>query len=417
MTQDQLKAIFAESGPDFSAEPCPAATMDDLAPEAIERFRGMWQRRSRNPAVADLPVGQLLEDAELMADGKPTFAAIILLGTRKGLGRHLAQAEVIFEYRSSDASIPFQQRKEYREGFLLIHDDLWQTVNQRNETHSYQDGLFRWEIQAFNEAAVREAILNAVSHREYRLAGSIFVKQWPSRIEIVSPGGFPSGITAENILWRQNPRNRRLAEAFGRCGLVERSGQGADRMFQASVREGKLPPDFSGTDEHQVALTLHGKVQDPSFLRFLEQISAEHQVTLSTEDLLVLDAVHREHAIPERLRPRLSHLSGLGALERIGRRYILSRRFYRLTGAKGTYTRKRGLDRETNKALLLKHIDDNKKTGTPFAELAQVLPALSRNQIRVLLRELKGGGQIHVVGSTKAARWYPGSGQGKGDGS
>ncbi len=44
--------------------------------------------------------------------------------------------------------------------------------------------------------------------------------------EIVSPGGFPAGITPENILWQQNPRNRRIAEVLGKCGLVERAGQG-----------------------------------------------------------------------------------------------------------------------------------------------------------------------------------------------
>jgi ATP-dependent DNA helicase RecG len=58
-------------------------------------------------------------------------------------------------------------------------------------------------------------------------------------MEIISPGGFSPGITPENILIRQYPRNRRIAEAFAKCGLVERSGQGADRMFEACVKESK----------------------------------------------------------------------------------------------------------------------------------------------------------------------------------
>lgn len=74
---------------------------------------------------------------------------------------------------------------------------------------------------------IREAILNAVSHRDYRHAGSVFIKQYPTKIELVSPGGFPSGITPENIFWKQHPRNRRIAEVFARCGMVERSGQGS----------------------------------------------------------------------------------------------------------------------------------------------------------------------------------------------
>jgi hypothetical protein len=94
-TPDQLKAIFAEAEPDFSAEICAAATLEDLTPEAVERFRDMWQQDSGNPALAHLSVPRLLEDAELLVNGQITYAALVLFGTRKALGRHLAQSEVI----------------------------------------------------------------------------------------------------------------------------------------------------------------------------------------------------------------------------------------------------------------------------------------------------------------------------------
>jgi ATP-dependent DNA helicase RecG len=354
-----------------------------------------------------LPVARLLEDAELLVDGAVTYAALVLLGTRKALGRYLAQAEIVFEYRADEALIEYQQRKEYREGFLAIHDDLWSTVNLRNSIFSYQEGLFRRDIPAFNESAVREAILNAVSHRDYRLAGSTFVRQWPSRIEIVSPGGFPPEITPENILFRQSPRNRRIAEALARCGLVERSGQGADRMFQAALREGKLPPDFSHSDAYQVGLILSGTVQDEAFVRFLERLGTETQRTLAVEDLVVLDAVRRGIPMPPELRAHARTLVEVGALERIARgKLILSRGFYALKGIPGEYTRQRGLDRNTQKALLIQHIKTAGTVGMPFEELAQVLPAASRNKLRVLLRELRSEGQINVRGMTRAARWY-----------
>ncbi len=99
------------------------------------------------------------------------------------------------------------------------------------------EGFVRSKVPSFNEDAVREAILNAVSHRDYREEGSIFVRQFPDKIEIVSPGGFPRGIDPGNLLWKQKPRNRRIAETFARCGLIERSGQGANRIFEASILE------------------------------------------------------------------------------------------------------------------------------------------------------------------------------------
>ncbi len=70
--------------------------------------------------------------------------------------------------------------------------------------------------------------------------------------------------------------------------------------------------------------------------------------------------------------------------------------------------RRRGLDRETNKALLLQHIKNSAEMGTRLEELQQVLPGLSRDQVRTLLRELKRDGLVYVCGITKAARWFTG---------
>ena len=118
MSEDRLRAIFAEAGHDFSADICTAATMNDLDPQAIENFRERWIDKSGNRSLATLTQEQLLTDAEALVAGSVTYAALILFGAREALGRHLAQAEVIFEYRASDASGPAQQRKEFRGGVL-----------------------------------------------------------------------------------------------------------------------------------------------------------------------------------------------------------------------------------------------------------------------------------------------------------
>lgn len=416
MTTDFLKRILAEVGPDFSAEICAQATLADLDPIAGDRLRTAWQRKSGNPALEHVSDEQLLADAELSIDGQITYAALILLGTRRALGKHLAQAETVFEYRATEISGPAQQREEYRQGFFLFQDELWRQINLRNDIQHFQQGLFVLDVATFNEIVVREAILNAVSHRDYRLGGSVFVRQFARRLEVVSPGGFPPGITLDNILWRQAPRNRRIAEVFAKCGLVERSGQGMNRMFEESIRESKPRPDFAGTDDYQVSVTLPGEIQDPQFLRYIEQVGRERLATFTTADFLVIDLVHREQPVPLELRPRLSTLVELGIIETVGRgkgiRHILSRSFYGFIGKKGVYTRKKGLDRETNKALLVKHIRDNRQDGAQLSELAEVLPALSRQQIQALLRELQSEEKIHVAGKTKGARWFPGPDRG-----
>ncbi len=414
MSEDRLRVIFAESGRDFSAEICSSATMSDLDRTAIEDFRRRWIAKSGNNHLANLSQEQLLNDVEALVDGRLTYAALILFGDRKALGKSLAQSEVIFEYRSSDASGPAQQRVEFRQGFFGFYDEVWNLINLRNDIQHFQSGLFVLDIPTFSERPVREAILNAVSHRDYQLGGSVFIRQYPRRLVIESPGGFPVGINERNILDRQSPRNRRIADIFAKCGLVERSGQGMNLMFEQSIQESKPVPDFSGTDQYQVMLTLNGEVQDPRFLQFLEKIGREKLELFSTADFLLLDIVHREQPVPEHLKSRLHRLVSLGVIEKFGRgrgvRYILGRRYYRMTGQKGAYTRKKGLDRETNKALLLKHIEENKETGSRLKELMQVLPALTDNQVKKLIAELKKEGRIYNVGATRAALWYPKNG-------
>ncbi len=408
MSSDQLKRIFDEGCPDFSATVCPGATLDDLSPAAIEIFRSRWHRKSRSDAIRDEAPEQLLRDAELLSDEGVTYAALILLGKQGALGRLLAQAEVVFEYRSSEAPGPASQREEFRQGLLLYYDRLWELVNLRNDLQHYQDGLFVLDIATFDERSVREAILNALSHRDYQHGASIFIRQYARRIEIVSPGGLPPGITLENLLWQQNPRNRRIAEALARCGLVERSGQGFDLIYSACIRHSKPLPDFSRTDEHFVALTLQGEIQDPEFLRYLEKVGRETQTSFDTRDLLILDLVHRGEAPPAGLQKRTHRLVELGALESVGRgrgtRLLLSRSFFRMVGKAGGYTRRKGLDRETHKALLVKHLVEN-PGGTPLAELHQVLPHLSTRQVQALLKELRGEGRIHLRGQRRWGRW------------
>ncbi len=412
MSDDRLRQIHSEVASDFSAEVCPGASISDLDPDALELFRVLWDRKSPGQGTAGRPFDRLLADAELVVGGRLTYAALIIFGTREALGRFLPQAEVIFEYRPNDAPGPAAERREFRQGFLPVLDQVWQAINLRNDLQHFQQGLFVWDVPTFDERAVREVLLNAVSHRDYRHSGSVFVRQYPRRIEVVSPGGFPPGINEQNLLWEQNPRNRRIAEVLGKCGLVERAGQGFDLVYLTCIQQSKPLPDFSRTSEHSVWVTLHGQVQDPEFLRFLEEIGRERLAGFAVEDFLVLDLVHREQPVPEFLKRRLEPLLDQGVIERIGRgrgvRYLLSRRFYRFLGKPGVYTRRRGLDREANKALLLKHIQDSAAVGATLAELQEVLPGLSRFQIQSLLRELKREGRIRVVGATKGARWFPG---------
>ncbi|WP_028587745.1 ATP-binding protein [Desulfocurvus vexinensis] len=406
MGSERLRAIFSETDGDHSAQICAEAGLDDLDPQAIQRFRELWAGGDSGAEVASWPVEQLLENAELLAEGRVTNAALVLLGKSRSLSRLLPDAEVIFEYRSSEASIDHQQRVAFREGLLLFMDRLWETVRLRVETHAFQVGLVRRDIPAFREEVFREGLLNAVCHRDYRRTESVFVRQYPQRIDIDSPGGLPRGLTVDNLMFKSSWRNRRIAEALEKTDLVERSGQGIDRMWRSSIRDGKLPPDYSRTDEEHVALSLHGAVVDEDLLRFLEQVGERDAAQFGASEMAALHYISRDVDVPSGFLEAATRLVRKGVVERVGKRFILSRKYYVMQGRPGAHTRRVGLDRETNLALVLKHVRACGDQGTTLAELQQVLPAQSPDYIQRLVRTLKSRGEVLVAGRTRAARWF-----------
>ena len=404
MPEDMRRRIYDEIGTDFSGKICEGATFDDLDETAIENFRSNWIEKSGNKQLATRSRHQILIDCGAITDSGVTYAALILFGKNEALTRFLPQAEIVFEYRSSEASGPANQREEFRVGFFACYDRIWELVNLRNDKQHYQEGFFVFDIFTFNERVVREAILNAVSHRNYQFGGSIFVRQYRDRLVVESPGGLPFGITLDNILDRQLPRNRRIAEILSLCGMVERSGQGMNLMFELSVQEAKPLPDFTGTDEFFVSVTLNGLIIDKAMLSVINRISEKSTELLSTEDFLAIDALYHDHPLNGKMQARLPRLVEMGIVEHIGRKkYVLARSLYAATGKTGVHTRHVGLDKDTNKALLLKHIRQNNDVGTPFKELQQVLPGLTRGQIQRLMQELKDSHQVYPQGKTSAA--------------
>lgn len=409
MNFNEIAAIQAEIGPDFSAQPCEGVDWSDLSSAAVAEFRKRWVAKSQDERKLKWTDEETLTNAELFIDGCFTYSALILFATHRAMGRWLNHAELVFEYRPTEASGPAADRAEFREGVFLWYDKLWETINLRNTRQSYQAGLFRYSVPTFDEIPVREALLNAIAHRDYRLGGSIFVRQYPQRLEVVSPGGLPPGITPDNILDQQNPRNRRLAEAFAKCGLIERSGQGVNLMFENAIRQGKPLPDFEGTSDYQVCLRLDGTISNPQFISYLENLGEKTRY-FSTNDFLVLDALQKDQPLSDHLKKHLPGLLEVGAIEAIGKgrgtQYILSRSLYTAMGKRGTYTRRKGLDHETNKALLLTHLKNDLDSGARMQEFRQVLPHLNRQTILRLLQELRAEKLIRKEGVTANARWF-----------
>lgn len=406
MTPERLREIFDELTPDFTDEVCAGATFDDLDAAAIARLLDLWSKKAGEDKRR-LGDRQALEDLGLIKGTQIRYGALILLGKREALRAHLADAEIIYEYRANPGAIASDKREELRAGFLLTMDELWRAIDARNDVQHFQDGLVIRDVPTLREDAVREALLNAVSHREYRQPGSIFIKQSPRELIVSSPGGLPAGVTVDTIVAQQRPRNRLLAETLQRIGLVERAGQGADKMFRSSIADSKRPPTFTGTDAQNVVVTLHGQVEDIEFVRSLDALGRDVTDQLSALDYIVLDHVRRGEPVPPNCSERVDALVEAGLLVRSKRKLLLHP--IRMKAPTG----KREAQKVVIQAFLAEHPE-----GSSLDDVRTALGGgekLSRSHFQRLLAELQTDGRAHVTGKTKAARWYAGPEKKRGD--
>lgn len=401
-----LRSIMNENAPDFSMTLCPSLSLNELDEQALGVFRQKWAQKARRRDYLDFTNDKMLRSVGVLTDKGLNNTALVLFARAEILDEQLPDAEIIFEWRQNSASVAHDYRSTWRAPFFAVYDSIWETINARNSRMPFQQGFIQREIFAFDEKPVREAVLNAVAHRDYSLRGqSIFIKASPDEFTISSPGGFPPGITKENVLYKSFWRNRRIAEVFEKAGLVERSGQGMDDIFQATIRDGKGRPDLSRSDDHSVVLSIPARLRDKDFVLFLETITNERQITFSFEEMLELENIRESGAVE---RPEFAaKFLELGIIEKTGRtrdsRYMLAHRYYSHAGKTGVHTRLTRLRREKYKQMVLDHLSRNKKGFA--AEFREAFSELSPTTINNILRDMRKEGLIHFVGPRKSGYW------------
>ena len=159
-------------------------------------------------------------------------------------------------------------------------------------------------------------------------------------------------------------------------------------IYEELIKQSKPIPQWTRTDQYQVGLTMNGTVQDPAFVRFVEKVSKETTAIFSTHEWILLAAAARGEKFPKGSDGRVAKLLDLGLIEKVkGRNYMLSRKYYEFVGKKGAYTRKKGLDREQNLALLLKHIQEN--PPSPQTRNPKVDPKISQIVLKCMQKDPK----------------------------
>ena len=281
MSDAELFKILSEQEPDFSAKICEGLTMEDLDPKAIEEMKQKYAEKNENPGFESVSDEQALGDLDLLVDGKLNYAALVLLGKSKAIRKYLPQDNVVIEYRNDPASIQYDARVEIQQPLFLAIDEIWAYINQPtlNPEMHVSENAYIFDIKRFSKNTIREAVLNAITHRSMIVQNDVVIKQSPMELTITNAGGFPIGVDKSNVLTvNSTPRSKRLAEVLQKTGLVEKSGQGVDKMFTNCIMEAKWLPDYGATDDYQVSLRFRAEIRDVPFLIYIrqEQIGRAH---------------------------------------------------------------------------------------------------------------------------------------------
>lgn len=405
MPDKVLFSILQETDPDYSQSICEGVTINDLDKEAIAILKEKYARKQNNPTFTSLSDYQALSDLKLISGTKVTNAAVLLVGKAEIIEKHFPQAKVQLEFRNVEEQERFDKRLSFLSPFYILIDKLWKAINERNGSVPVQEGAYMFDIPFFNEEVIREVVNNAFAHRDYRLQSEIVIKQYPTKLVVVSPGGFPLGVTLNNILTvSSTPRNRLLADVLALTGIVERSGQGMDVIFRLTLSEGKRKPDYKKTDDYQVVAILSAIVKDPGFALFINSIQQElpENQKLSVFDILTFCDIR------EGLQPKdkeiAKKLLSMGYLEKRGKtsaiRYILPRRYYELTNNLAEYSGLTDWDDQQVLAVLLPFLTKYGKAKK--ADIAGVIGShISETQLRRTIERLsKPGGPLVKTGKT-----------------
>lgn len=404
MSHAQLLKIIQEQEPDFSERFCLGATLDDLDEKAIETMKSKYADKQKNPAFLRASNRQALSDLELIDGNKITYAALILVGKAEAIKKFLPQCEVRLEYRSSATATRFSDRKIFQEAFFTLIDKLWDVIDLRNDKMPVLEGAFMSDIPAFNSEVIREAVSNAIAHRDYSKNSEIVIKQSPQRMDILNPGGFPPGVSLENLLTVvSTPRNRKLANVLAKTGAVERSGQGVDKIYYGCLSEAKSEPDYGKSDDFQVELRIPAEVEDKAFYLFLREIqdSRSEEEKLTVHEVLALDRIRKNEEKQSLDTEVVAKLLDEGLIEKVGKtraqRYILSKDYYQIANKAEKYTATVPMDDVQINILVVRHLTNFREASmNHFVELLGKF--MTRDQIKNKVYDMVEGNILEREG-------------------
>ncbi len=242
-----------------------ASRAEDWDQEVLDEY---LQKREERGAARTTSLQQLLfEIGAVTSEGAPTVAGMLLFGRRPQT--FLPQSGVVFvkfagpEPRAENGLAGYGRREEIHGPLARIVERTWNVVWEEMTVSAVVNGLAREENLVYPRFAVREALVNAICHRDHRLSGrKVEIRMFSNRLEVISPGGLPGYITVDNIVEEHFSRNPRIVNGLYHWGYIEELGLGIDRMIEEMVNAGQPPPQFKATP-YSFTVILHSKKVRP----------------------------------------------------------------------------------------------------------------------------------------------------------
>lgn len=255
-----------KSSGDFESEPVVGATLVDLDKNVLDEYMRLRQERGGRPLKGNLQ-DHLVEIGAMAEDGTPTVAGMLLFG--KHPQAFLPQSGIIFvkflgkDARGRDGLAGYGRRVEIDGPLAKMVERAWSLVMEETRVEAVVTGLKRKELPEYPRFAVREALVNAVCHRDYRLSGRrVEIRLYTDRLEVISPGGLPGYITLDNIVEEHFSRNPRVVNGLFQWGYIEELGLGIDRMIEEMLEHGHSAPIFEAKP-YSFTVRLHNTRERP----------------------------------------------------------------------------------------------------------------------------------------------------------
>lgn len=405
---------------DYSAMPLLESSIEDFDPLEVDRLRQLAATYSGEKNLLDLTDEDLFKALGLVRELNnalyPTITGILLIGKVEAIKRHVPTHAAVFQVLEGTE---VRNNDDYVLPLLQTIERLNNNLAARNPEQEIEMGLFRFAIPEFDKRAIREALVNAFSHRDYSKMGRVRVTISDEGLTIANPGGFIEGVSINNLLTAEpHGRNPQLADALKRIGLAERTGRGIDRIFEGSLIFGRPLPDYSASTSVTVSLFIQRSKPDRQIAQLVANEQNRLGRPLSLNTLLVLNTLKdipksSVGQIAEAINISETAVKGIldtsietGIVDGFGngknRTHILSPKVYRTQAGKIGYVRQVDID-ETRYPELIIHLAKN----TDFLSRADVIQLLhvSPSKAYTLLKKLVAQGVLEPVNKGHYAKY------------